>query len=1207
MWQIWIDRGGTFTDIVGKRPDGRLVSHKLLSENPERYKDAAVQGIKDLLAQETDLFDPATQIENIKMGTTVATNALLERKGDRTLYVTSQGFGDALRIGYQSRPRIFDLDIKLPELLYEQVIEADERVNAQGTVLLPLNTKKLKAEMISAFEKGIRSIAIAFMHGYKYTDHEIQAAEIAMEIGFTQISSSHTVSPLIKLIARGDTTMVDAYLSPILRRYVNQVKDELGMSETSENNPRLMFMQSNGGLTDASLFQGKDAILSGPAGGVVGMTRTAAMSNLTKLIGFDMGGTSTDVTHYEGSYERSFETEVAGVRMRAPMMHIHTVAAGGGSILQFDGSRYRVGPESAGANPGPACYRRGGRLAVTDCNVMLGKIQPKYFPKVFGPDADEPLDSQAVRSRFNEMADQIAAATGAPAPSPEEVAEGFLKIAVENMANAVKQISVQRGYDITEYTLNCFGGAGGQHACLVADALDMKSVFIHPFAGVLSAYGMGLADVRAMREAQLDLPLNSDLYAQLVTVSAPLTKDAQAEVLAQGVSKENLSYVQQVHLRYEGTDTAILIELGSPESMKEAFETAHHKRFGFIAENRELVAEALSIEVIGVTETEIDPISNIPLSSGEATPLDHVDMYVDGSWQKVFLYDRENLKPGEIVTGPAIITESTGTIVVEDGWRATLNTRLHLIVSRYKEKAQLTAIGTDADPVMLEVFNNLFMSIAEQMGATLSNTAYSVNIKERLDFSCAIFDQEGNLVANAPHVPVHLGSMGESIKTVITENSGNMKPGNVYALNAPYNGGTHLPDVTVITPVFDQPGKNILFYVGSRGHHADIGGRTPGSAPPDSEVIEDEGVLIDNFLLVEQGNFRETETRALLASGRYPCRNPDHNIADLTAQIAANETGVQEVRKMISQFGFDVVEAYMRHVQDNAEESVRRVLDVLKDGTFLYPMDNGAHIKVAISVDHQNREATIDFTGTSDQIVGNYNAPIAICKAAVLYVFRTLVGDDIPLNEGCMKPLKIIVPERSMINPQYPAAVIAGNTEVSQAITDTLYGALGILASSQGTMNNFVYGNDIHQNYETICGGTGAGADHDGTDAVHSHMTNTRMTDPEVLEQRFPVQIEEFSIRRNSGGKGAFKGGNGAIRKMKFLEPMTVTILSSHRDTDPYGMAGGNAGQRGINYAILKNGKVVSLNGNSESNLSAGDTIVIETPGGGGFGSVTKE
>jgi len=1207
MWQIWIDRGGTFTDIVAKRPDGSLVSHKLLSENPERYKDAAVQGIRDLLTADGFDTDVARHIENVKMGTTVATNALLERKGDRTLYVTTKGFGDALRIGYQSRPRIFDLDIKLPELLYEEAVEAEERLDVNGTIMVPLETSKLRDDMQTAYDKGIRSIAIAFMHGYKYPDHEKKASEIADEIGFTQISTSHEISPLIKLVARGDTTMVDAYLSPILKRYVNQVKDELGIDTAKTDGPRLMFMQSNGGLTDAGLFRGKDAILSGPAGGVVGMTRTAAMSGLTKLIGFDMGGTSTDVTHYNGTYERSFETEVAGVRMRAPMMHIHTVAAGGGSVLQFDGTRYRVGPESAGANPGPACYRRGGPLAVTDCNVMLGKIQPDYFPSMFGPEANEPLDVATVRERFTEMAHDIAVATGHPEQTAEEVAEGFLRIAVENMANAVKKISVQRGYDITEYTLNCFGGAGGQHACLVADALDMKSVFIHPFAGVLSAYGMGLADVRAMREAQLDIPLDENSESYLTSVAGPLTEDARTEVLNQGVAPDQISYIHKAHMRYEGTDSSLLVDIGPADMMRKEFEDAHQQRFGFIAPERSLFIEALSVEVVGLTETDIDPVSDMPQESGEASPVSNVEMYVDGAWRQVPLYDRDQMRPGQEVTGPAIIVETTGTIVIEDGWRVTLNSRLHLIAIRYQAKAQQKAIGTDADPVMLEVFNNLFMSIAEQMGATLSNTAYSVNIKERLDFSCAIFDSRGNLVANAPHVPVHLGSMGESIKTVLTENQGKMMPGNVYALNAPYNGGTHLPDVTVITPVFDDAGETILFYVGSRGHHADIGGRTPGSAPPDSKVIEDEGVLIDNFLLVEEGSFRENETRALLASGKYPCRNPDQNIADLSAQIAANETGVREVRKMIAQFGFDVVNAYMGHVQDNAEESVRRVLDVLKDGSFTYEMDSGAVIKVAISVDHETREAIVDFTGTSDQAEGNYNAPIAICKAAVLYVFRTLVGDDIPLNEGCMKPLKLIVPKRSMINPEYPAAVIAGNTEVSQGITDALYGALGVLASSQGTMNNFVYGNDIHQNYETICGGTGAGIDHGGADAVHSHMTNTRMTDPEVLEQRFPVLIEEFSIRQNSGGAGKFSGGNGAVRKMRFLEPMTVTILSSHRKTDPYGLEGGKPGKKGCNYAILNQGRVMSLDGNSETQLAAGDVIVIETPGGGGFGSVTKE
>ncbi|MFC4270468.1 5-oxoprolinase [Sneathiella chungangensis] len=1205
MWQIWIDRGGTFTDIVAKRPDGTLVSHKLLSENPEQYRDAAVQGIRDLLKDEADPGEITRHIRSIKMGTTVATNALLERKGDRTLYVTTKGFGDALRIGYQSRPRIFDLDIKLPELLYEKVVEAEERLNAAGEVLIPLDDAKLETSMRTAFDSGIRAVAINFMHGFRFPGHENRAAEIARDIGFTQISTSHQTSPLIKLVARGDTTMVDAYLSPILRRYVNQVKDELGI-DAENGRPRLMFMQSNGGLTDAGLFQGKDAILSGPAGGVVGMTRTAGMSGLTRLIGFDMGGTSTDVTHYDGAFERSFETEVAGVRLRAPMMHIHTVAAGGGSILKFDGSRYRVGPDSAGANPGPACYRRGGPLAVTDCNVMLGKIQPDYFPKVFGSKADQPLDAEAVRDKFTAMAEEIAASSGQQSLTPEEVAEGFLRIAVENMANAVKKISVQRGYDITDYTLNCFGGAGGQHACLVADALDMKSIFIHPFAGVLSAFGMGLADIRAMREAQLDIPLDEEAEEKLKEIAAPLLAEAEAEVLAQDVEKAHLAHIQKAHIRYQGTDATLLVDVGSADAMRAAFEDAHRQRFGFIAKERGLVIEALSIEVVGRTETDIDPLSNDPLVEGETEPQDSVRMYVSGQWRDVPLVDRSHMRPGQQVTGPAIIIEPTGTIVVEDGWRATLNARRHLLVNRYLAKPKRQAIGTEADPVMLEVFNNLFMSIAEQMGATLSNTAYSVNIKERLDFSCAIFDAQGNLVANAPHVPVHLGSMGESIKSVIAANAGCMKPGNVYALNAPYNGGTHLPDVTVITPVFNREGKSILFYVASRGHHADIGGRTPGSAPPDSKVIEEEGVLIDNFLLVEEGRFRETETRALLASGRYPCRNIDQNIADLSAQIAANETGLREVRKMIDQFGVEVVKAYMGHVQDNAEESVRRVLDVLKDGSFTYAFDGGKKIRVAVSVDKKAREATIDFTGTSPQDSGNYNAPVAICKAAALYVFRTLVGDDIPLNEGCMKPLKLIIPEKSMISPEYPAAVIAGNTEVSQGITDALFGALGVLASSQGTMNNFIYGNETYQNYETICGGTGAGNGFCGTDAVHSHMTNTRMTDPEVLEQRFPILVEEFSIRKQSGGAGKFSGGNGAIRKMRFLEPMTVTLLTSHRETDPYGLNGGKPGKKGRNYAILTSGKHIELKGNDETELSPGDAIVIETPGGGGFGTASE-
>ncbi len=1194
-WQVWIDRGGTFTDVVAKRPDGSLVTHKLLSENPEHYSDAAVQGIRELMGLRRDEAIPEDLIESVKMGTTVATNALLERKGDRTLFVTTKGFGDALRIGYQTRPKLFERHIVLPELLYEEVVEVQERLDAAGKELIPVDLDAARKDMKVAYESGIRSVAIAFMHGYRNPLHEQQVAAIAKETGFTRISISSEVSPLMKLISRGDTTVVDAYLSPILRRYVEQVASQLG------EGPRLMFMQSNGGLTDAKMFQGKDAILSGPAGGVVGMVRTASMSGYDKIIGFDMGGTSTDVAHYNGEFERSFETMVAGVRMRAPMMHIHTVAAGGGSILHFDGSRYRVGPDSAGANPGPACYLRGGPLTVTDCNVMLGKIQPHHFPSVFGPKADQPLDVEVVHKRFAELAENISKATGKPLQSPQKVAEGFLTIAVENMANAIKQISVQRGYDVTEYTLNCFGGAGGQHACPVADALGMKRVFLHPFAGVLSAYGMGLADVRAMREVQVEKNFEADAAAVVRRMAEPLEKEVRDEVARQGVSEGVIKVEVKVHLRYEATDTSLLVDEASAEEMQASFEAAHKQQFGFVARERGLVIEAVSVEGIGVNEPLIDPESDVSDYS-EPVAADHVLMYSGAKMEDVPLYKREKLLVGQLLKGPAIISESTGTVIVEEGWQAQLNSRSHLILTRYKERPKAMALGTEVDPVMLEVFNNLFMSIAEQMGATLAKTSYSVNIKERLDFSCAVFDAEGQLVANAPHVPVHLGSMGESVKTIIRENQGTMKPGNVYMLNAPYNGGTHLPDVTVITPVFDEQGKSVLFYVGARGHHADIGGKTPGSSPPDSNHIDDEGVLIDNFLLVEEGEFREKETRALLASGKYPCRNIDQNVADLAAQIAANETGLHELLKMIDHFGLDVVQAYMGHVQDNAEESVRSVLDVLKDGEFVYHMDGGNVIKVKITVDKKARQASIDFSGTSPQNSGNYNAPTAVCKAAVLYVFRTLVNDQIPLNEGCLKPLTITIPARTMISPEYPAAVISGNTEVSQMITDCLFGALGVLASSQGTMNNFVYGNDVYQNYETICGGTGAGPDHHGTSAVHSHMTNTRMTDPEVVEWRFPVRLESFSIRHGSGGNGKFHGGDGVVRQIRFLEPMTATVLSSHRETEPYGLRGGCAGKCGENSVIRKDGSIVRVKGNDQVEMQPGDIFRIETPGGGGFG-----
>ena len=1196
-WQFWIDRGGTFTDIVARRPDGQLVTHKLLSENPEQYRDAAVAGIRHLLGVAAGDPLPAARVEAVKMGTTVATNALLERKGEPTALAITRGFRDALRIAYQNRPRLFDRHIVLPELLYAQVVEIDERMGAHGEVVQPLDEAAARAGLQQAYDRGLRALAIVFMHGYRYTAHEAAVARIAREIGFTQVSTSHETSPMMKLVARGDTTVVDAYLSPILRRYVDQVALELpGVN--------LQFMQSNGGLTEARAFQGKDSILSGPAGGIVGMVRASRLAGFEKIIGFDMGGTSTDVSHFAGEFERVFETQVAGVRMRAPMMSIHTVAAGGGSILHFDGSRYRVGPDSAGANPGPASYRRGGPLAVTDCNVMLGKIQPAHFPKLFGPNADEALDVDVVRARFAEMAAQIFDATG-DRRTPEQVAEGFIQIAVGNMANAIKQISVQRGHDVTDYALTSFGGAGGQHACLVADALGMKTVFIHSLAGVLSAYGMGLADQSAMREQAVEEKLGAAAEGALEARLDALAEAARGELLEQGVGAERIDVIRRVHLRYEGTDSALVVDFGSNAAMQAQFETAYKRRFSFLMPSRALVVEAVSVEALGRSEAPPETITDSSPRAGTPAPSEQVRMFGNGEWRETGIYRRADVKPGDTIKGPAIVAENNATTIVEAGWQAEVTAWNHLVLKRVEALPERRAIGTTADPVMLEIFNNLFMSIAEQMGLRLQNTAYSVNIKERLDFSCAIFDADGNLVANAPHMPVHLGSMGESIKTVMRENAGRMRAGDVYVLNDPYNGGTHLPDVTVISPVFDEAGREILFYVGSRGHHADIGGTTPGSMPPDSHHIEQEGVLINNFKLVDglDGVLREAEARALLLGARYPARNPDQNMADLRAQVAANQKGVEELHRMVAHFGLDVVRAYMGHVQDNAEEAVRRVIGALKDGAFTVELDNGAHIDVAIRVDRAARGAEIDFTGTSVQLDNNFNAPSAVCMAAVLYVFRTLVEDEIPLNGGCLKPLRVIIPPGSMLNPHYPASVVSGNVETSTCITNALYGALGVMAASQGTMNNFTFGNAKYQYYETISGGSGAGEGFDGTDVVQTNMTNSRLTDPEILEFRFPVRLESYAIRAGSGGAGRWQGGNGGVRKVRFLEPMTAAILSNNRVYAPFGMAGGEPAARGVNSVLRADGSVERVGHIGKVEMAAGDTFVIETPGGGGYGS----
>lgn len=1181
-WEFWVDRGGTFTDIVARRPDGALLTRKLLSDNPARYGDAAVAGVRALLDGSGE------PVEAVRMGTTVATNALLERTGERTLLVITRGFGDALRIAYQNRPHLFARHIELPEQLYERVIEVDERITADGTELRAPDLAALAGELRRAYEDGIRAVAVVCLHSHLHPDHERAVGELAERVGFPQISLSSEVSPLMKLVPRGDTAVVDAYLSPVLHRYIRHVADEL-------RDVRLMFMQSNGGLTEAGQFRGKDAVLSGPAGGIVGMARMSELAGHRRVIGFDMGGTSTDVSHFAGEYERVFTNRIAGVRLRAPMLDIHTVAAGGGSVLHFDGSRYRVGPDSAGADPGPACYRAGGPLTVTDANVMLGRVQPARFPAVFGPGGDQPLDAAAVRDGFTALAREIREATGDDR-TPEQVAEGYLRIAVANIAGAIKRISVQQGHDVTRYALTTFGGAGGQHACKVAEALGIRSVLVPPMAGVLSALGIGLADITAMREQSVEAPLTEAAMPGVRETADELEAAARAE----DVPQDRVRTARRAQLRYDGTDTTLTVDLTGPDAMRHAFEERHRATYSFTLD-RDIVVEALSVEATGLTP----PPDLSALAPYEGTPAapDTVRLHTGGTWGDVPLHRREALPPGDTVTGPAIITEAGTTTVVDEGWQATANCHGHLVMER-TTVTESSHPDTEVDPVLLEVFNNLFMSIAEQMGAQLESTAQSVNIKERLDFSCALFDPDGNLVANAPHIPVHLGSMGTSVKEVVRRRGAGMRPGDSYAVNDPYHGGTHLPDVTVITPVFGGgPGApEILFHVASRGHHAEIGGIAPGSMPAGSRTIEEEGVLFDNWLLTEGGRLREEETRRLLTAAPYPSRNPATNLADLRAQIAANRKGADELGRMIEEFGLDVVQAYMRHVQDNAEESVRRVIDALDDGEYAYETDSGAVIRVQVRVDRAARRAVIDFTGTSAQLGTNYNAPSAVVHAAVLYVFRTLVADDIPLNDGCLRPLDIVVPPGSMLAPEAPAAVVAGNVETSQAITGALYAALGVQAEGSGTMNNITFGNDDHQYYETIAAGSGAGDTFPGADVVQTHMTNSRLTDPEVLEWRLPVRLDEFAVRRGSGGAGRQRGGDGAVRRIRFLEPMTVSALSQHRRVPPYGMAGGAPGALGANRVEHADGTVTDLGASGSAEVAPGDVLVVETPGGGGYG-----
>jgi 5-oxoprolinase (ATP-hydrolysing) len=1192
-WQFWVDRGGTFTDIVARRPDGSLATLKRLSENPGRYEDAALSGIRAFLGLPETAAIPPGLIDAVKLGTTVATNALLERKGAPTLLLINKGFKDLLRIGTQARPRLFDLNIVLPSMLYTEVMEISGRVSVEGAELEPLDEAEISVCLAAARAQKINSVAIALLHAWRFPAHEQRAGELAAAAGFENISLSHHVNPLIRLLPRADTTVADAYLSPVLKTYLDKVA--AGLTGT-----KLYVMQSNGGLQSGSRISGKDAVLSGPAGGIAGAARTAALAGFRQIIGFDMGGTSTDVALYNGEYERAFETEIAGIRLRTPMLAINTVAAGGGSILSFDGARLRAGPHSAGAFPGPACYRQGGPLTVTDANLRLHKILPDYFPAIFGPNGDAPLDAAIVEQKFAALAAEVSATTGI-SYTPETLAEGFVAIAVANMAHAIRKISIQKGHDPADFTLVCFGGAGGQHACLVAEELGMNRIFVHPMAGVLSAYGIGLSDFLLPLQHGLETPLTQATLPTIEAAVAALAAQASAQLAAQDMGGA-INTSAKILLRYAGTDTALPILLAPLPEMIAAFEAAHQRLFGFLTPERQIIAESLTVEAIAAGEPLSEPI--LAPAANAPAPIAMTAMFTAGAAHDTKIFDRDALGAGDKILGPAILREANGTIIIEPGWEAEVTPKNHLILTRRADKRRFIGHLQDEkpDPVRLELFNNLFMAVAEQCGTVLRNTAQSVNIKERLDFSCAIFDATGGLIANAPHVPVHLGAMGASVRHVIKKRGTTLRPGDAIALNNPYAGGTHLPDITVITPVFDERGSRIRFFVACRGHHADIGGLTPGSTPPFSNTLEDEGVVIDNLLLLSQGAFQEQKFRAVLAGAKYPARNPDQNIGDIKAQLAANATGVAALNAIIARYGWPLTETYMGHVMDNAEAAIRQVISTLQDGQFAYTMDDGAPLHVKITINHETNNATIDFTGTGPAAPNNFNAPPAVTTAAVLYVFRCLVGADIPLNEGCLKPLKIIIPANSFLAPPEGSAVVAGNTEVSQAVTAALFGALGVCASAQATMNNFLFGNAKYQYYETICGGAGATATAPGASAVHTHMTNTRITDPEILELRYPVRVEDFSIRKNAGGPGAQRGGDGVIRKIRFLEAMTATIVSSRRSIAPFGLHGGGAGACGEQYVERRDGTAATLPASASVSIQAGDAFIIKTPGGGGYG-----
>lgn len=1259
QFRFSIDRGGTFTDIYAEVPGSpgfRVI--KLLSEDPANYADAPREGIRRVLAEYLgeeipDGEVPAAPIEWIRMGTTVATNALLERKGARCALVITQGFGDLLQIGYQDRPKIFDLEISKPELLYEKVIEVPERLQSLATSEPPAGAEvvtgisgerlaileapdldALRTRFEALLAEGIHSLAVVFAHAYAWPAHEEAVGALAREMGFTQVSLSSQVMPKVKLVARGDTTMVDAYLNPHISAYLASFR--AGFSHPLTDG-RLLFMQSDGGLAPAESFTGSRAILSGPAGGVVGYAMTTFEKERRKpVIGFDMGGTSTDVSRFGGDYELAFETELAGVRVQAPQLQIRTVAAGGGSRLFFDATMFRVGPESAGAHPGPVCYRKGGHLAVTDANLVLGRLQPEFFPHIFGADEKQPLDLDASRAALMRLTEEINThyrAQGRPDMSVEAVALGFIEVANEVMVRPIREISVMRGFDSKDHILAVFGGAGPQHACAIARALGIEEILVHRFAGILSAYGMGLADVVVERQQPYAGAYERGSLAAVSTGLDALENAAVGALEDQGFGRHQIETDHYLNLRYQGTDTAIMIQRPAAEDgdFAEAFRKRYRREFGFDLTGRAIIIDDLRVRARG----KAAGVTARPIAAAQGDPeiLKTVPCYFDSGWCDTEVYDLDRLGAGHAITGPAIIIHDTATILVEPNCDAEITAHGDVRIRVGRPDTGGHGVGTAADPIQLSIFSNLFMSIAEQMGRMLQKTAISTNIKERLDFSCALFGPAGELVANAPHLPVHLGSMSEAVKAQIHRYSGGnsghrprLEPGDVLVSNHPAAGGSHLPDITVITPVFssDADGCAIIFWVASRGHHADIGGISPGSMPPHSRRLEEEGACIDSFKLVSGGVFQEEGVTALLAApgklrsraGRPPIsgtRLLADNLSDLKAQVAANQKGIELVLEMVAHYGHDVVQAYMGHVQAAAEAAVREALKNLSSSKGLAAvgtvcaqdyLDDGSPISLALTIDRSEGSARFDFSGTGPQIWGNCNAPRAVTISAILYSLRCLIEKELPLNHGCLLPIEIVIPEGSLLDPAPDAAVVGGNVLTSQRVVDVVLKAFGVAAASQGCMNNFTFGNDRFGYYETIGGGAGAGPTWEGQSGVHTHMTNTRITDPEILERRYPLLLREFSLREGSGGAGRHRGGEGLVREVEFLDDLQMAILSERRVYAPYGLEGGGPGQRGENIFIRTDGRRLNLGSKNEIHARRGDRFRILTPGGGGFGGV---